>query len=57
MDDQERVEAERRLAELEQELNDLILRWPAHSVKPAMLIQREAIEEEIETLRSRFRQL
>lgn len=57
MDDRERVEVERRLEELEQELSDLILRWPAHSVKPALLIQRETLEEEIETLRNRLRQL
>jgi hypothetical protein len=56
MDDRERIESERRLAQLENELGDLRLRWPAHSVKPAMLIQLEELEEEIETLRERLSQ-
>jgi hypothetical protein len=51
MDNKDRIENERRLSLLETELADLRLRWPAHSVKPAMLQQLEELEEEIDTLR------
>jgi len=40
-----------RIAELELKLADLNARMPAHSIPPAMLIQVEDIEDELERLR------
>ena len=49
MNDQERIDhLERQLAELE-------ARLPKHSVPPAMMIEMEELEEELETLRARVR--
>jgi hypothetical protein len=41
----------RRIAEIEQLLADLEARLPAHSVPPAMIMEMEALEEELERLR------
>lgn len=51
MDETQRNFQEQRLQELQRELDDLRARWPAHSVKPAMLNQLEDLEEEIENLK------
>lgn len=51
MDETQRNFQEKRLQELQRELDDLRARWPAHSVKPAMLNQLEDLEEEIENLK------
>lgn len=49
MNDRERIDQlERQLAELE-------ARLPKHSVPPAMMIEMEELEEELETLRARVR--
>lgn len=49
MNDQERIDRlERQLAELE-------ARLPKHSVPPAMMIEMEELEEELETLKARVR--
>lgn len=40
-----------RIKELERELADLERRLPAHSVRPAMLLRMEEIEEELARLR------
>lgn len=40
-----------RIGELEKEIADLKRRWPAHSVKPAMIIRLEELEEELERLK------
>ena len=37
-----------QIEQLEQEIADLKARWPAHSVKPSMLQQLEALEEALE---------
>jgi hypothetical protein len=37
-----------RITELEQQIADLSLRFPAHSVTPAMLQQLEELEAELE---------
>lgn len=50
MDENQRKIAEERLQKLQSELTDLKLRWPAHSLKPAMLIELEDLEEEIADL-------
>ena len=42
---------EKRIKELEEQINDLKKRWPAHSVSPAMLIQLDELEEELELAR------
>lgn len=39
-----------KLQKLLMSLSDLRARWPAHSVKPEMIIQLEDLEEEIENL-------
>lgn len=44
-----------RIALMEQKLEDLKKRWPAHSVKPQMIMEMEQIEEEIELLREEYR--
>ncbi len=41
---------ETKLEYLIKKLEDLNTRWPAHSVKPSMLIEREELEEEIEQI-------
>ena len=41
-----------RIRELKEEISDLIARWPAHSVPPAMLQQLDDLEEELEQLMS-----
>ena len=41
-----------RLAHLQRELDDLLKRWPAHSVKPELIIKREDLEEEIIRLKA-----
>jgi hypothetical protein len=46
--DQERAQ---RIAALTQELDNLKRSLPAHSLKPAMLIRIEELEEEIEALK------
>lgn len=52
MDENQRKMTEERLQKLEMDLKDLKLRWPAHSLKPAMLIQLEDLEEEIANLQN-----
>lgn len=37
-----------RIKQLEEEIADLKVRWPAHSVKPSMLQQLEELEEALE---------
>ncbi|RKO66285.1 histidine kinase [Desulfofundulus salinus] len=39
------------IARLEEEIAELKRRWPAHSVKPAMVEQLEGLEEKLEHLR------
>jgi hypothetical protein len=39
---------EKRIKELEEQIADLKRRWPAHSVSPAMLMQLDELEEELE---------
>ncbi|MPN50715.1 hypothetical protein SDC9_198348 [bioreactor metagenome] len=51
MDENQRKMTEERLDVLQKELADLKLRWPAHSIKPAMLIELEELEKEIDKLR------
>jgi hypothetical protein len=41
-----------KLKDLQGALDDLRARWPAHSVKPEMIIQLEDLEEEIATLQN-----
>ena len=40
-----------RIKELEEQIEDLKRRWPAHSVKPAMIQRLDELEEELERLR------
>ena len=44
-----------RIALLEQQLEDLKKRWPAHSVKPQMIMEMEQLVEEIDYLREKYR--
>jgi polyhydroxyalkanoate synthesis regulator phasin len=50
------VEDTERLQILEARLADLKARMPAHSVRPATIVELEQLEEEIEELRARVRQ-
>jgi len=45
------VQVEKQLQGVEAQLKDLKARWPAHSLKPAMLSQLEDLEEERDRLR------
>ena len=40
---------------MEKEITELEARLPAHSTPPAMLIELEELEEELEALRARVR--
>ncbi len=40
-----------RIKELEEQIEDLKRRWPAHSVKPAMIQRLDELEEELERAR------
>jgi len=40
-----------RIKELEERIEDLKRRWPAHSVKPAMIQRLDELEEELERAR------
>jgi hypothetical protein len=42
---------EQRIKQLETQLEELKKRWPAHSVSPAMLMQLDELEEELELAR------
>lgn len=42
------------IARLEAEIADLKKRWPAHSVKPAMVQQLEELEERLSLLKKKF---
>lgn len=41
----------KELEEIEFQIKDLKARWPAHSLKPSMLIQLEDLEEERDRLK------
>lgn len=47
----DRESLEKQLQEVESDLADLKARWPAHSVKPAMLVKLEDLEEERDRLK------
>lgn len=42
-----------RIAQLEKEIEEVKARLPKHSVPPAMIIELEELEEELEMLRAR----
>lgn len=50
-EEREHTEREQRIARLTEELETLKRSQPAHSLKPAMLIRIEELEEEIENLK------
>lgn len=50
MDKNKGLDPEHRLQQLQKELADLKSRWPAHSVKPSLVIQLDELEEEIANL-------
>lgn len=43
-----------RLGQLQAELDDVIARWPSHSVKPGLIIERENLEEEIMSIKEQL---
>lgn len=51
MEEEQRKEWLSKLKGLEDQLIDLRSRWPAHSLKSAMLIELETLEEERDRLR------
>lgn len=42
-----------RIAQLQREIEEMNARLPKHSVPPAMIIELEELEDELETLRAR----
>jgi len=42
-----------RIEELEKQIEDLMRRWPAHSVKPAMVQRLDELEEELKKAREK----
>jgi hypothetical protein len=46
---------EERIAQLEQELAALKARLPKHSVPPAMILELEDLEDELDTLRGKVK--
>lgn len=51
MPDLDLTQLEQQLEEVEAKLEDLKARWPAHSLKPAMLSELEDLEEERDNLK------
>jgi len=49
------MDARDRLRQLETRLADLKARMPAHTVRPAMLMEIEDLEDEVASLRQRLR--
>jgi len=45
-----------RIKELEKQIENLMRRWPAHSVKPTMIQQLDELEEELERAREEAKQ-
>jgi len=45
-----------RIKELEKQIEDLMRRWPAHSVKPAMVQRLDGLEEELKKAREEARE-
>jgi len=45
-----------RIKELEKQIEDLMRRWPAHSVKPAMVQRLDELEEELKKAREEARE-
>ena len=50
MDENQKYELSSQINAIEKKLADLKLRWPAHSLKPAMMIELENLEEERDRL-------
>ena len=44
-----------RVEELECQIADLKKRWPAHSIKPAMIMQLEELEDELRKVKREHR--
>jgi len=51
------MDKKEKLIELEKRYQDLLARWPAHSVKPEMVIEKEELEDEIAELKKELAQL
>lgn len=49
------IDKQERIAQLEAEIADLQARLPKHSTPPAMLIQLEELEDELEMLTAQVR--
>lgn len=56
MPDMDLNQLEQQLKEVEAKLEDLKARWPAHSLKPAMLSELEDLEEERDNLKDSVEQ-
>lgn len=52
--ERDKDEAVAEVRRLEEELDDLKKRWPAHSVKPQMVAELERLEEALEDARRRL---
>ncbi len=53
----DRSQLQEKLAELQRRLTDLKTRWPAHSLKPSMIMELEGLEEEIEDIEEKLRKI
>jgi hypothetical protein len=47
------MDMQKRIAQLEAEITELNARLPKHSVPPAMILELEDLEEELEILKAR----
>jgi uncharacterized small protein (DUF1192 family) len=47
---------EDKIRQLEQEIEELMQQWPAHSVSPALLQHLEDLEDELERLKAQLEQ-
>ncbi|NMA69824.1 MAG: histidine kinase [Desulfitobacterium sp.] len=50
----EKRQLQLRLTELRDKLADLKARWPAHSLKPSLIMELEELEEEIEIIEEKL---
>lgn len=49
------MDLKERIATLESRMDDLRKRWPAHSVKPSMILEMEELESQLDELRNMYR--
>lgn len=51
----EKTQLQTKLSVLQGKLADLKARWPAHSLKPSLIMELEELEEEIELIEEKLK--